>query len=73
MASFDVDAFTKRFADRADAVKERGVPPLEGDARRSFLESAQQDFIDYSLIADAEWSVEGAELVLRIPLEGAGD
>jgi hypothetical protein len=73
MASFDVDAFTARFADRAEAVKERGVPPLEGEARRTFLESAQQDFIDYSLVADAAWSVEGSELVLRIPLEGAGD
>ena len=44
---------------RAAAVKERGVPPLEGEARRRFLASAQQDFIDYSLIADAEVTIEG--------------
>lgn len=68
MAEFDVGAFVARFADRAEAVKDRGVPPLEGEARRAFLESAQRDFTDYSLIADADASVEDGALVLRIPL-----
>lgn len=73
MATFDVDAFKDRFRQRAAAVKERGVPPLEGDARRKFLAGAQQDFVDYSLVADAEVSVEDGALVLRVPLEdGAG-
>ena len=54
MATFDVDAFFERFANRAAAVKERGVPPLEGEARRTFLASAQQDFTDYSLVSDAQ-------------------
>jgi hypothetical protein len=68
MATFDVDAFQERFAERARAVEERGVPPLEGEARRSFMAAAQQDFVDYSLIADAVAGVESGELVLRIPL-----
>ena len=68
MAEFDVDAFLARFAERAAAVQERGVPPLEGEARRAFLESAQQDFTDYSLIADASWEVAEGALVLRVPL-----
>ena len=46
------------------------MPPLEGEARRRFLASAQQDFIDYSLIADAEVTIEGDRLVLRLPLAG---
>lgn len=71
MAEFDVDAFRRRFRDRAAAVKERGVPPLEGDARRRFLASAQQDYIDYSLVADAVATVEDGSLVLRIPLSSA--
>jgi hypothetical protein len=70
MAEFDMDAFQRRFADRAAAVRERGVPPLEGEARRQFIESAEQDFTDYSLIASAEWTVEEGALVLRIPLGG---
>lgn len=69
MASFDVDAFRERFRRRAAAVKERGVPPLEGEARRKFLAGAQQDFVDYSLVADAEVSVEEGMLVLRVPLD----
>ena len=70
MASFDVSAFIARFAERADAVQNRGIPPLEGEARRAYIAAAQQDFTDFSLIAAAEWSVEENELVLRIPLDG---
>lgn len=68
MAEFDVEAFQQRFRDRAAAVRERGVPPLEGEARRRFMESAQQDFVDYSLVADASVTVEDGELVMRVPL-----
>ena len=68
MAAFDIEAFKARFRARAEAVKERGVPPIEGDARRMFIESAQQDFVDYSLIADAEWTVDEDALVMRMPL-----
>ncbi|HSG80225.1 MAG TPA: hypothetical protein VLD62_11640 [Acidimicrobiia bacterium] len=68
MAEFDVSAFIDRFADRAAAVKERGIPPLEGEARRAFIASAEQDFQDYSLVASASFAVEDGKLVLRIPL-----
>jgi len=70
LAEFDVDAFVARFRTRAEAVKERGIPPLEGDARQTFMEQAQADFTDYSLVADAEWTVNDEALVLRIPLTG---
>ncbi len=68
MSAFDVDAFVTRFSERAAAVRERGIPPLEGEARRSFIAAAEQDFQDYSLVASADWSVEDGALVLRIPL-----
>jgi len=68
MAEFDMAAFQQRFRDRAAAVRERGIPPLEGEPRRRFMESAQQDFVDYSLVADAEVVVEEGVLVLRVPL-----
>ena len=68
MAELDLDAFRERFRQRAAAVKERGVPPLEGEARRKFMAAAQQDFIDYSLVADADAAIEGGCLVLRIPV-----
>ena len=68
MAEFDVDAMRDRFRMRADAVRERGVPPLEGEARRKFIEQAERDFTDFAMLAAAEWAVEGGQLVLRVPL-----
>lgn len=68
MAQLDVDEFLQRFRDRAEAVRERGVPPLEGEARRTFIESMELDYLDYSLVGSATWSVEDDHLVLRIPL-----
>ena len=72
MATFDVDAFIDRFRSRADAVKERGIPPLEGTARRAFIEQAELDYTDFMLIAGSSWSVEEGALVLRVPL-ASGD
>lgn len=68
MAQLNVDEFLARFRDRAAAVKERGIPPLEGEARRVWIESAEHDLVDYSLVGRAEWAVEDDALVLRISL-----
>lgn len=70
MAQLDVDQFLKRFRDRAEAVKSRGIPPLEGEARRAFVEQSELDYLDYSLVGRATWAVEEGNLVLRIPLKG---
>lgn len=68
MAEFDVDAMLARFAERAAAVKDRPLPPVAGAERKKFIERAEADFTDYSLVANAKWSVEDGHLVLRIPL-----
>jgi hypothetical protein len=68
VAQLDVEEFLSRFRDRAKAVKARGVPPLEGEARKQFIAQAENDFLDYSLIGGASWSLEEDHLVLRIPL-----
>jgi hypothetical protein len=68
VAQLDMDEFLERFGRRAKAVRERGVPPLEGEARKQFIESAENDFLDYSLVASASWTVEDGALILRIPL-----
>ena len=70
MAQLDVDEFLKRFQERAEAVKARGVPPLENEARRAFIAQAEADYLDFSLVASASWSVEEGNLVLRIPTSG---
>jgi hypothetical protein len=68
VAQLDVEEFLARFRDRAEAVKARGIPPLEGEARRTFIEAAELDFQDYSLVGGASWAVEEDNLVLRIRL-----
>lgn len=68
MADFDVDGMLERFRDRAKAVQERGIPPIEGESRRQFIRQAETDFTDYSLVGTAEWAIEDGKLTLRIPL-----
>ena len=68
MAQLDVEEFLARFRDRAQAVKDRGIPPLEGEARQMFIQQAEKDFLDYSLVGSAAWSTEEGHLVLRIEL-----
>lgn len=64
----DVTAMIERFRQRARAVRERGVPPVEGPERRRFVEQAQVDFMDYAMVGDAEGTIEDGILVLRIDL-----
>jgi hypothetical protein len=64
----DSDAMIKRFQARAKAVRQRGIPPLEGPERKRFVEQARVDFMDYAMIGDAEAHLEDGILTLRIDL-----
>jgi hypothetical protein len=64
----DLDAMVKRFRDRAQAVKNRPLPPVAGDERTKFVQQAQTDFQDFAIIGDAQASIEDGVLVLRIDL-----
>jgi hypothetical protein len=68
VAQLDVEVFLARFRARAQAVKDRGIPPLEGEARQMFIEQAEKDFLDYSLVGNAAWSIDDGHLVLKIEL-----
>jgi hypothetical protein len=65
---FDVDAMVARFRERAQAVKDRPMPPVEGAERQRFRERAQVDFMDFAMIGDAEGALEDGVLVLRVDL-----
>lgn len=65
---FDVDAMVTRFKERAAAVRKRGVPPLEGDDRKRFIQRMQVDYQDYAMLGDATGGLEDGVLVLRIDL-----
>ena len=72
MAGLDVDAMIARFADRAQAAKDRPLPPVAGAERNKFLDARDKDFLDFNLIGHASWSVEDDHLVLKIPLKPQG-
>ena len=69
----DVAAMVARFRERARAVRNRPLPPLEGAARREFMERAQLDFQDFAMIGDATGTIEEGFLVLRVDLRPAPD
>jgi hypothetical protein len=64
----DVDAMIERFKQRAAAVRERGLPPLEGEARKRYMEQSQLDFQDFAMLGDATAAIEDGFLVLRVDL-----
>lgn len=65
---FDVDAMVSRFRERATAVRSRGMPPLEGDDRRRFLDRMKLDYQDFAMMGDAVGTIEDGFLVLRVDL-----
>ena len=64
----DVGAMIERFRARARAVRNRGLPPVEGPERRRFMEQAQLDYQDFAMLGDAEAQLADGVLTLRIDL-----
>jgi hypothetical protein len=64
----DVDALIRRFRDRAEAVRERPLPPIAGPERQRFLQQQQVDYMDFAIIGDAQGTLEEGFLVLRVDL-----
>jgi len=58
----------ERFRARARAVRQRGIPPLEGPERKRFVDQARIDFQDYAIIGDATATLIDGVLTLTIDL-----
>ena len=71
MAGLDIDAMLQRFRDRAQAVRNRPLPPVGGEERQRFIEQAQLDYQDFAIVGDAEGRIEDGILVLRVDLRPA--
>jgi hypothetical protein len=69
---FDVDAMIQRYQERAAAVKKRNLPPVGGDERKAFIQQAEQDFLDFAVIGDAEGTLVDGVLTLTIDLRPKG-
>jgi hypothetical protein len=68
--TLDVDAMLQRFRDRAQAVRERTLPPVGGEERQRFIRQAELDHMDYAIVGDATWSLEDGVLTLKVDLRG---
>ncbi len=66
--AFDPQEMVVRFRQRAEAVRGRPMPPVEGAERVRFREQAQRDFTDFAMIGDAEAELVDGILTLRIDL-----
>jgi hypothetical protein len=66
--AFDPQDMILRFRERADAVKRRGLPPVEGPDRQRFLDAARIDFQDFAMLGDATATLEDGILRLEIDL-----
>jgi hypothetical protein len=64
----DIDRMIARFQARAKAVRQRGLPPVEGAERKRFLDQARIDFQDYAMIGDAVGRIDDGILTLTVDL-----
>lgn len=71
--AFDPNDMILRFRERAEAVRKRGIPPVEGPERQRFLEAARLDFQDFAMLGDATPSWHDGVLRLEIDLRPRGD
>ena len=69
--TLDIDAMLQRFRERAAAVRDRPLPPVAGPDRQRFLDQAQTDFQDFSIVGDASWEYDDGVLTLRVELGSA--
>lgn len=65
---FNPQEMIDRFRERAEAVKKRNLPAVGGEERRLFIEQAERDFMDFSVIADATATLEDGILTLSVDL-----
>jgi hypothetical protein len=71
--TFDPDAMLERYRQRAQAVRKRGLPPVEGPERQRFREQAELDYMDYAMIGDASATLKGGVLTLVLDLRPPED
>jgi hypothetical protein len=66
MSGLDTAAMVQRFQQRADAVRNRTMPPIAGAERKAFVEQAELDYQDFLLLADSQISLDGGILTVDL-------
>lgn len=62
------DAIVARFTERAEAVKQSSIPPLEGAARLLWRQQRQLDYQDFAMMSDAAVTLNDGVLTLTVDL-----
>ena len=66
--AFDPDEMIARFKDRAQAVKQRPLPPVAGEERQQFIAQAKIDYQDFAMIGDSTVSLDDGILTFTVDL-----
>ena len=67
--TFHIEEFQIRFKERAEAVKNRPIPPVGGDERLAFIKQAEKDYQDYMIISDSEYEITDDYLIFKYKLD----
>ena len=67
--SLNVEELLDGYKERAEAVKNRSIPPVGGDDRMAFVKQAEIDYQDFMIIADSEVEITEEYLILKFKLD----
>ena len=67
--SLNVEELLDRYKERAEAVKNRSIPPVGGDDRMAFVKQAEIDYQDFMSMADSEVEITEEYLILKFKLD----
>ena len=67
--SMNVEELLDRYKERAEAVKNRSIPPVGGDDRMAFVKQAEIDYQDFMIIADSEVEITEEYLILKFKID----
>lgn len=67
--SLNVEELLDRYKERAEAVRNRSIPPVGGDDRMAFVKQAEIDYQDFMIIADSEVEITEEYLILKFKLD----
>ena len=67
--TFNISDFQNRFKKRAEAVKNRSLPPVGGDERLAFIKQAEEDYQDYMIISESEFEIDDDYIIFKYKLD----
>jgi len=67
--TFNISELQNRFKKRAEAVKNRSIPPVGGDERLAFIKQAEEDYQDYMIISDSAYEIIDNYIVFKYKLD----